>query len=34
MSAIAAEAGVATGTAYTHCGSKDELVLATATVRS
>lgn len=29
MSAIAAEAGVATGTAYTHYGSKDELVLAT-----
>jgi AcrR family transcriptional regulator len=28
MSAIAAEAGVATGTAYTHYGSKDELVLA------
>ncbi len=29
MSAVAAEAGVATGTAYTHYGSKDELVLAT-----
>lgn len=29
MSAIAREAGVATGTAYTHYGSKDELVLAT-----
>lgn len=29
MSAIAAEAGVATGTAYTHYDSKDELVLAT-----
>ena len=29
MSAIAAEAGVATGTAYTHYGSKDEVVLAT-----
>ncbi len=28
MSAIAAEAGVATGTAYTHYGSKDEVVLA------
>jgi AcrR family transcriptional regulator len=28
MSAIAAEAGVATGTAYTHYGSKDELILA------
>ena len=28
MSAIAAEAGVATGTAYTHYGSKDDLVLA------
>jgi AcrR family transcriptional regulator len=28
MSAVAAEAGVATGTAYTHYGSKDELVLA------
>lgn len=28
MSAIATEAGVATGTAYTHYGSKDELVLA------
>lgn len=29
MNAVAAEAGVATGTAYTHYGSKDELVLAT-----
>ena len=29
MSAVAAEAGVATGTAYTHYESKDELVLAT-----
>lgn len=29
MSAVAAEAGVATGTAYTHYSSKDELVLAT-----
>lgn len=29
MSAVAAEAGVATGTAYVHYGSKDELVLAT-----
>ena len=29
MSAVAAEAGVATGTAYTHYGSKDDLVLAT-----
>lgn len=29
MSAIAALAGVATGTAYTHYGSKDEVVLAT-----
>jgi len=29
MSAVAAEAGVATGTAYTHYASKDELVLAT-----
>lgn len=29
MSAVATEAGVATGTAYTHYGSKDELVLAT-----
>lgn len=29
MNAIAAEAEVATGTAYTHYGSKDELVLAT-----
>lgn len=29
MTAIAAEAGVATGTAYTHYDSKDELVLAT-----
>lgn len=28
MSAVAARAGVATGTAYTHYGSKDELVLA------
>jgi AcrR family transcriptional regulator len=28
MSAIAAEAGVAAGTAYTHYGSKDEVVLA------
>ena len=28
MSAIAREAGVATGTAYTHYASKDELVLA------
>src|SRR3712207_1227922 len=28
MSAVAAEAGVATGTAYTHYASKDELVLA------
>lgn len=28
MSAIAAEAGVATGTAYVHYGSKDELVIA------
>lgn len=28
MNAIAAEAGVATGTAYTHYGSKDEVVLA------
>lgn len=28
MNAVAAEAGVATGTAYTHYGSKDELVLA------
>jgi AcrR family transcriptional regulator len=28
MSAVAAEAGVATGTAYTHYTSKDELVLA------
>lgn len=28
MSAIAAEAGVATGTAYTHYRSKDEVVLA------
>ncbi|MFL5886341.1 MAG: TetR/AcrR family transcriptional regulator [Thermoleophilaceae bacterium] len=29
MSAVAAEAGVATGTAYTHYASKSELVLAT-----
>jgi AcrR family transcriptional regulator len=29
MSAVAAEAGVATGTAYTHYASKDELVVAT-----
>jgi AcrR family transcriptional regulator len=29
MSAVAREAGVATGTAYTHYASKDELVLAT-----
>jgi AcrR family transcriptional regulator len=29
MSAVASEAGVATGTAYTHYASKDELVLAT-----
>jgi len=29
MSAVAAAAGVATGTAYTHYASKDELVLAT-----
>jgi AcrR family transcriptional regulator len=29
MSAVAAEAGVATGTAYVHYRSKDELVLAT-----
>lgn len=29
MSAVAAEAGVATGTVYTHYASKDELVLAT-----
>ena len=29
MSAVAAEAGVATGTAYTHYASKDELVLVT-----
>ena len=29
MSAVAAEAGVATGTAYTHYASKDALVLAT-----
>ena len=29
MSAVAAEAGVATGTAYTHYASKDDLVLAT-----
>lgn len=28
MSAVAAHAGVATGTAYTHYGSKDEVVLA------
>ena len=28
MSAVASEADVATGTAYTHYGSKDELVLA------
>jgi AcrR family transcriptional regulator len=28
MSAVASEAGVATGTAYTHYDSKDELVLA------
>lgn len=28
MSAVAGEAGVATGTAYTHYGSKDEVVLA------
>ncbi len=28
MSAVAAEAGVATGTAYTHYASKDDLVLA------
>jgi AcrR family transcriptional regulator len=28
MGAVAAEAGVATGTAYTHYASKDELVLA------
>lgn len=28
MTAVAAEAGVATGTAYTHYASKDELVLA------
>ena len=28
MSAVAAEAGVATGTAYTHYASKDELVVA------
>jgi len=28
MSAVAREAGVATGTAYTHYTSKDELVLA------
>jgi AcrR family transcriptional regulator len=28
MSAVAAEAGVATGTAYTHYASKDELLLA------
>jgi AcrR family transcriptional regulator len=28
MSAVAGEAGVATGTAYTHYASKDELVLA------
>jgi AcrR family transcriptional regulator len=27
MSAVAREAGVATGTAYTHYASKDELVL-------
>ena len=29
MSAVAAQAGVATGTAYTHYASKDDLVLAT-----
>jgi AcrR family transcriptional regulator len=29
MNAVAGEAGVATGTAYTHYASKDELVLAT-----
>lgn len=29
MSAVASEAGVATGTAYNHYASKDELVLAT-----
>ncbi|MGZ4707901.1 MAG: TetR/AcrR family transcriptional regulator, partial [Acidimicrobiales bacterium] len=29
MSAVAAEAGVGTGTAYVHYASKDELVLAT-----
>jgi AcrR family transcriptional regulator len=29
MSAVAAEAGVATGTAYTHYASKDDLVIAT-----
>ena len=29
MNAVAREAGVATGTAYTHYASKDELVLAT-----
>jgi len=29
MSAVAAEAGVATGTAYVHYASKDDLVLAT-----
>jgi TetR/AcrR family transcriptional repressor of multidrug resistance operon len=29
MSAVAAEAGVATGTAYVHYSSKDELVIAT-----
>ncbi len=29
MSAVAREAGVATGTAYTHYASKDELVVAT-----
>ena len=28
MSAVARQAGVATGTAYTHYASKDELVLA------
>jgi AcrR family transcriptional regulator len=28
MSAVASQAGVATGTAYTHYASKDELVLA------
>jgi len=34
MGAVAREAGVATGTAYTHYASKDDLVLAADMARN